>query len=189
MQSDEELIRELRQGNQIAMEILVKRHYKSVFAYLYRYSGDYHTSYDLTQETFIKMVRHIDNLSQEESFKHWLLKIALNTCRDYYRSRSYKARQLSNEWTEETADSSYHQVDIIDSRIESDSVKSAVMELPDYQRETIILRFYQDLKIKDIADLTSVGEPTVKSRINQGLSKLKAIMERGVNHDKKKNAR
>ncbi|MBP1995169.1 RNA polymerase sigma factor [Paenibacillus eucommiae] len=186
MQSDEELIKELQQNIQSSMEVLIKRHYKMVFAYIYRYSGDYHTSYDLTQETFIKMVRSIDSLTQYESFKHWLLKIALNTCRDYVKSRGYRNGQASSEWNEAIADSSAQLVDMFEKKVETAAVKAALLELPPYQRETIILRFYQDLKIKEIADLSAVGEPTVKSRIKQGLSKLKAIMERSVTDDRKK---
>ena len=186
MHSDEELVRELRQGSESAMEDLVKRHYQMVFAYIYRYSGDYHTSYDLTQETFIKMVRNVDSLVQQESFKVWLLKIALNTCRDYFKSRSYKTGQVSGEWNEAIAEDKAHVVDLFERKTESASVKAALMELPSYQRETIILRFYQDLKIKEIASLTSVGEPTVKSRIKQALSKLKTIIEKEDEDDQKR---
>lgn len=195
MQSDEELIKEVRKGIQSAMEVLIKRHYKTVFAYIYRYCGDYHASYDLTQETFIKMVRNIDYIEQGARFKHWLLKIALNCCRDYFKSKPFKNGQALSEWNEAIGDLNdlnrlnNNLFDIFDKKLESASFKSAVLKLPSNQRETIILRFYQDLKIKEIAEMTAVGEPTVKSRIKQALSKLKGIMERGAGDDKKRDSR
>ncbi len=183
MQSDEELIQELHKGIESSMEVLIKRHYSIVFSYIYRQTGDYHTSYDLTQETFIKMVRSIGTVTQGQSFKLWLLKIALNTCRDYFKSKSFKTVQASSEWKEEYEDRRL--IDYFDKKLESAAVQAAIMELPDYQRETIILRYYQDLKIKDIAHVTAVGEPTVKSRIKQGLSKLKQLMERRSLYEQK----
>jgi len=186
LQSDEQLIRDMQQGVQSAMEIFIKRHYNLVFAYIYRYCGDYHMAYDLTQETFIKMVRSIATVIHHENAKLWLLKVALNTCRDYSRSRASKLTKASNQWEENfAAASGAGQPDPFEQTVENAVVKEAVMALPDYQRETIILRFYKDLKIKEIASLTDVGEPTVKSRIKQGLSKLKGMMERGKQDDNK----
>lgn len=186
MQSDERLIHELKQGIQSSMEILIKRHYNMVFAYIYRYSGDYHTSYDLTQETFIKMVRYIDSVSQRDRFKYWLLKIALNTCRDYFKSRAFKTAEMSKEWDESMENTSGNLFDMFEHKVDSIWIRDALLILSPLQRETIILRFYHDLTIREISELSSVGEPTIKYRINKGLSKLKKQLERIPSHEKKK---
>lgn len=188
MQSDEQLIAEIKQGVESSLEVLVKRHYPMVFAYIYRNVHDYHLSYDLTQETFMKMLRHLDSLTKQASFRHWLLKIALNTCRDHYNSRGYRIGQRSTEWDEEREDmqdKSQQVVDLLEHKAQREEVKEALLALPIYQRETVILRFYHDLKIKDIASLTQATESTVKSRLKQGLAKLKARMERGQRIDQK----
>lgn len=189
MQSDEQLVEEMRLGVQSSMEVLVKRYYKIVFAYIYRYVNDYHLAYDLTQETFVKMLRHADSLTRQSSFRYWLLKIALNICRDYFNSRSFRNGQRSVELDEqnEAALEEPQVIDMLDRKAESVAVQAALMALPTYQRETVILRFYHDLKIKDIASLTKATESTVKSRIRQGLSKLKSLMERSDIVDKKRN--
>lgn len=189
MQSDEQLIAEIKQGVESSMEVLVKRHYPMVFAYIYRNVHDYHLAYDLTQDTFMKMLRHLDSLTKQASFRHWLLKIALNTCRDYYSSRGYRIGQRSTEWDEERVDMQEERqqvVDLLERKAQSEEVKEALLALPVYQREAVILRFYHDLKIKDIASLTQATESTVKSRLKQGLAKLKAGMERGERIDPKK---
>lgn len=190
MQRDEELIGEVRLGNQSALEVLIKRYYKMVFAFTFRYVGDYHAAYDLTQETFLKLVRSIHKLQQEDSFKPWLLRITLNTCRDYLRSRSYKERQQSAEYREELIGSGTggQVVQLEDRQADRAEITDAMMELPAYQREAILMRFYHDMKIKDIAGLTAVSEPTVKSRLKQGLAKLRKRLERNEVRDKKKDS-
>jgi len=204
MQSDEKLIGEVRLGNQSALEVLIRRYYNMVFAYTFRQIGDYHVAYDLTQETMIKLVRTLHTLQQRDSFKPWLLRIALNTCRDYYRSRSYKERQQAAEFRVEAGEGGtsgqtsrlthgqtrgqmHSQIIPLDA--DRAEIADAMSELPPYQRETILLRFYHDLKIKDIAGLTAVGEPTVKSRLKQGLAKLRKRLERNEVRDKHKDSR
>ncbi|MDQ0253560.1 DNA-directed RNA polymerase specialized sigma24 family protein [Evansella vedderi] len=83
---DEELIEEIKNGSQAAMEVLIKKQYKTIFAYVYRKVGDYHLAYDMTQEVFIKMMKSINEYKGGGKFQHWLLKIAVNHCRDYFRS-------------------------------------------------------------------------------------------------------
>jgi RNA polymerase sigma factor (sigma-70 family) len=186
MQTDDELIIEIRKGIQSAMEVLIKRHYKIVFAYIYRNLGEYHMAYDLTQETFVKMVKNLHSYSVRGNFQHWLLKIALNTCRDYYKSRAYQTTSKSNPLEEAQFENNTKIIDLIEQKLESNQIRNAIMELPSYQREAIILRFFHDLKIQKIAEITSSGEPAVKSRIIQGLSKLKTILGRDKDYEKKR---
>ncbi|RXZ81330.1 sigma-70 family RNA polymerase sigma factor [Paenibacillaceae bacterium] len=189
MQTDEQLLKEIRQGIQSAMEVLVRRHYQTVFAFIYRQIGDYHLSYDLTQETFIKMVRNAQFVDQTDRFQHWLIKIALNTCRDYFKSKGYKTARSSQPWPERFDPGDESIIDLFERKTDSALVKEALLTLPEQQRESIVLRFYHDLKIKEIAALTSAPEPTVKSRIKQGMMKLKSIFERSSDHDQEERQR
>ncbi|WP_020617807.1 RNA polymerase sigma factor [Paenibacillus daejeonensis] len=185
MYTDEELAGRLQRGDPEALDALIRRHYQLVFAYIYRCTGgDYHTAYDLTQETFIKLVRAAGTLASGDSLKPWLLRIALNTCRDYYRSRTYKSRQ-SAPYQEELATTTDRVVHLGKDLEDREELERLLSLLPDYQRETMILRYYHDLKIKEIAEVMSVGESTVKSRLKQGLDKLRQRFGRREKHDKK----
>lgn len=62
---------------------------------------------------------------------------------------------------------------------EEEKIKNAILGLPEYQKEVIILKFYHDLKIREIAEITKSNESTVKSRLKQGMAKLRNIMQRG----------
>lgn len=190
MQTDDELAALLQRGDKQALDTLIRRHYQLVFAYLYRCTGDYHTACDLTQETFVKLVRAAGTQVKPESLKPWLLRIALNTCRDYYRSRAYKSQRNSTDLQEERLESPQAEIVPLGQRQEErEELEAWLATLPDYQRETMILRYYHDLKIKEIAEVTAVGESTVKSRLKQGLDKLRRQWKRRESDESKSNQR
>lgn len=165
------------------MEVLVKRHYKNIFAYIYRKVGDYHLAYDLTQETFVKMMKAIDNYKPYGKFSNWLLTIAVNQCRDYFRSSKYKQQDNEQEFHEWIPDEKENIAQLLNKKVESERVRIALQQLPDYQREAIILQYYHDLKIKEIAKITHSKEATVKSRLRQGIQKLQILFREENEND------
>lgn len=177
--TDEELIEEIKNGSQAAMEVLVKKHYRSIFAYVYRKLGDYHLAYDVTQEIFIKMIKSIHNFKHKGQFKNWLLTITVNHCRDYFRSAKFKQKSTELELDDSIKDERGNVLDLLSKKIESEQMKEVIQQLPEFQREVIILRFYHDLKIKDIAYITNNKEATVRSRLKQGMQKLKNSFKGG----------
>lgn len=183
MPTDEELLDEIKLGSQAAMEVLVKKHYKYIFAYVYRKVDDYHLAYDLTQEVFVKMMKALHQYKEKDKFKHWLLKIAVNHCRDYFRSRSFKQKEKEGELAPKIVDQKNNVWDLISKKENSESVKAALEQLPEYQKEAIILRFYHDLKINEIASMTDSKESTVKSRLRQGQVKLKKLLKGVIQSD------
>lgn len=177
MQSDEQLVKEILTGNQSAMEILINRYYKMIFSYIYRYTGEYDSSYDITQDVFIKMMKSLNRYDvKAASFKTWIFKIALNTSKDFLKKSSYRLETKVEQIDENITDNSGNIVDIL-SRIEKrEEVKRAINELPDFQREVVILKFFYDMKIRDIAQITDSNESTVKSRLHQGILKLRNML-------------
>lgn len=74
-QSDNQLIKEILNGNEAAMELLVKRYYAMIQSFIYRLTGDYNLSYDLTQEIFIKMMKGLNRYDYRKGdFKPWIQK-------------------------------------------------------------------------------------------------------------------
>ena len=176
-QTDEKLIKEILKGNESAMEILVKRHYDLVHSYIYRATNDYNISYDITQDVFIKIMKNIDKYNLENGkFKNWLLKIAVNTTKDYFKSRTYKQRiencDIENHQIEDTS----NVIDIISKKEEAIKIKEAIENLPHLQREAILLKYYNDLKIKEISSITGDNENTIKSRLFNGIRNLKKLL-------------
>lgn len=176
-QSDEKLIKELIKGNESAMEILVKRYYDLVYSFIYRNTSDYNTAYDITQDVFIKMMKNIDKYQIENGkFKSWLLKIAVNTTKDYFRSKIYKQINQSYDIDNHEIEDKANVVDILSKKEEAIKIKEAIKNLPKLQREAVILKYYNDLKIKEISNITGENENTIKSRLFNGVKNLKKLL-------------
>lgn len=168
---EQALIKKVQSGDDDAMNSLISGYYQSIFAFFYKNTGNYHQSKDLTQEVFIKMVAGISKYRPKSPFKNWLFTIASNHLKNYYRTLS-----SHYEWTEITDECIKTTNDIANIALEND-IKVALRHLPPEQRETVILRYYNDFSIKEISKITGAMETTVKARIRYGLEKLKTELE------------
>lgn len=171
------LIKEILKSNNAAMELLVKENYNMVHSFVYRFIGDYNMAYDITQEVFIKMMKNLKRYKFENcNFKSWLLKIAANTCKDYFKSSTYKQRISSSDIDDMNIKDDKNVIDILEKNEKIQNVKNAVMNLPENQREAVILKYYHDLKIREIANITGQNENTVKSRLFNAIKNLKKVI-------------
>jgi RNA polymerase sigma factor (sigma-70 family) len=143
---------------------------------------------EVTQKTFISMCRNLAGLQDVARFKSWLYKIAVNYCREEAR-RKKGSRSLSFDvvWNREAEDSprwessgqryhnpesQYHQHEL------SDILQEALLQLNDEQREVVIMKEYEGLKFREIAEVLNISENTVKSRMYYGLDGLRKILEK-----------
>lgn len=116
------------------------------------------------------MVAGISKYRPKTPFKNWLFAIASNHLKNYYRTLSRRPECVEITEYITAAD------DTADIGAESD-IKAALEHLPPRQRETVILRYYNDFSIKEISKITGAMETTVKARIRYGLEKLKTELE------------
>ncbi|HET7627081.1 MAG TPA: sigma-70 family RNA polymerase sigma factor [Bacillales bacterium] len=189
MSGERQLIEEILQGSEAAMEVLTRNYYKPIFAFVYRKVGNKDIAYDLTQEIFIKMMKKIDTYGNKGSFKSWLFTLAVNHCRDFWKSADYKATARQAELSEHLPSDKSDVPYIFEKKQQREHVKAAIEALPEYQKEVILLRYYHDLKIKEIAEVTGSKEPTVKSRLRQGLAKLEYFLKRGEDDERERSRR
>lgn len=187
--TDEELAREFQAGNEAAFETLVYRYHARLVGYLFRMSHNYHLAEDIVQECFIRLYTSIGRYKFPAPFKPWVYAIAVNAFRDYTRS-AYARRVVPDSAASGCAGSSLggrsgvraggasaSSEDLMLRKAERDEVIRALSKLSDIYREVIVLRFYEDLKIGEIAEVLGVPEGTVKSRLAMAVSKLKAAFE------------
>jgi len=105
--NDKKLIKEIKKGSEVALEVLMQKYYKGIYSFITRRIGDSYTAYDLTQEVFIKMLNSVNAYNEEKGkFENWLLTIAINRCRDFYKSKGYKMKAYEVQITESIKDSS-----------------------------------------------------------------------------------
>lgn len=184
---DQHLIREILCGSEAAMEVLTRKYYKTVFAFIYRKVGNKDLAFELTQEVFIKVIKRIDSYKGQGSFKSWLYSIAINHCRDYWRSAEFQRMSQQIELPETLANEKTSVSYIFEHKETREQVKRAITSLPDYQREAIILKYYHQMKIHEIAEVTNSNVSTVKSRLKQGIGKLSKLLKRGEEDEQQKN--
>ena len=157
------IINKIKMGDPDVFFILVHKYYDSVYFYCVRRCyGDCDIASDLTQDIFLKLVESLPRYRFIGKFQNYLYTMAVNTCNNYLKKRHIEQIELTDNFTTER----------------KETVQKALDLLPEIQREVVILRYYHDLKVKDIATITGVGVSTVQSRIYQGLRKLEKVLER-----------
>lgn len=167
--------------NPDAWDILVHKYYDSVYFYCVRRCyGDCDIASDLTQDIFLKLVESLPRYRFIGKFQNYLYTMAVNTCNNYLKKRHIEQIELTDNFTTDLDTSLIDEI-LHDERKET--VQKALDLLPEIQREVVILRYYHDLKVKDIATITGVGVSTVQSRIYQGLRKLEKVLEREEFYD------
>lgn len=165
--NDRQLIHEIHMGRTELLNDIIGKYYRDVYGFCAYLTGNPDEAYDLTQETFLKFIQYVDSY-RYRNLKSYLLMIARNICMDYFRGK--KAVIVPPEEVPEIA--------VQESGYARSEIKSWLFEelqlLSAEQREAIILYYYGDLQMKEIARITGVGLSTVKSRIRQGCQKIKA---------------
>lgn len=155
------------------MDLLVQ-HQGSLFAYLYRMCGDADQAEELMQETLIRALCAAERYRPETNLKNWLLSIATNLLRDQWRRKKRWGTFLSlEEWHREAPDSTD---DAVLRGLDYEQVRRALLELPMEHRSVILLRYYHDMSYEEIARALAVPIGTVRSRIHNGLLRLKRLL-------------
>ncbi|MGI6358822.1 MAG: RNA polymerase sigma factor [Bacillota bacterium] len=178
MVSDEDLCQQLQSGSEAALEALVHRYHGPIFGYVYRQVHEEAAAQDLVQETFIRVCTRIGQYRYPEPFRPWLYRIALNICRDYWKSAYYQQRQRTESISAGLLDDCANVACIYDWQETRAEVRRAILSLDETYREVLVLRFYQDLKLAEIADILQAPLGTVKWRLFQALRLVKDLLRK-----------
>jgi RNA polymerase sigma factor (sigma-70 family) len=179
--SDRLLVSRYIDGNEGAFEVLVKRHKSKIYTAVYLIVKDKYVAEDLLQETFIKAINTIKGgrYNEEGKFLPWIMRIAHNLAIDYFRrAKRYPTIVMENgnnvfntmEFSEDSAESL---------QIRKDShtkLRKLIQELPDSQREVLIMRHYMQMSFQEIAEATCVSINTALGRMRYALINLRKKM-------------
>ena len=148
--------------------------YQSYFESVYRYalslSGNTQTAEEITQETFFKAWKHYDRFRGEANEKTWLMRIAMNHCKDQLKSAWFRNndRSVSTDSLPEGA---------VPFEERDDTVTRAVMSLPPKLKEVTLLRWYQGMTLEEMTSVLRVPRSTVNYRLKKAKSMLKGELE------------
>lgn len=186
--TDEQLVSLIQQGNASAFNSLSERWESSLYRFIRRMMGNSEDARDVCQEAWAKAYQNIGSLREGAKFRAWIHYIALNLCRDKFRSLKAKAIHASYEegGLETLPDGAGRSAQWAATKnVEQTSLKTllddVLRELPAEQRTAIVLREYQGFTSEEIAEITGVPAATVRSRIFYGFKALRRMLgERGV---------
>lgn len=182
-QSDRQLLEAYRAGNPDAISQLIARHSKRVYDYIYMMVKDAELADDLHQETFVKVVKVIDQGRYTDTgrFVSWVMRIAHNQVIDHFRSQKHD--HTINEssagfdiiGTQRLSEGSVED-QIVSDQIAAD-LRKLIEQLPDEQREVVKMRYYANMSFKEIAESTDVGINTALGRMRYALINLRKMIK------------
>lgn len=161
----------------LAQEVLIehiKENQEKLYRIAYTYTKNQETALDVVQEAITKSLENINKLRNEEYVKTWFYRILINESLQHIkknkRNNLYEIENLENEIAD------YSEIPI-----ENIEIYKCINKLNEKIRTVIILRFFEDMKIEEIAYSTRTNENTVKSRLYKGIQELKKMIEGGKN--------
>lgn len=179
---DSELITQYRNGSEAAFDLLVDRYQSKVFTTIYLIVKDQYVAEDLLQDVFVKVVQtiHSDRYSEEGKFQPWLMRIAHNMAIDHFRKSKRYPTILMEDGSNLFNSLMFAEASVEDHRVKEETlemVKKLIEELPEAQKEVLVMRHYLDMSFQEIADQTGVSINTALGRMRYALIHLRKKMK------------
>jgi RNA polymerase sigma-70 factor (ECF subfamily) len=177
------LVKNYISGDESALASLIERHQSKIYGFIYSKVNDRDLSDDIFQDTFIKVIRTLKTKSynEEGKFLPWVMRIAHNLVVDHFRKAKKMPFQRETEeysiFNYMTDNAPTVESQMITEQVEADLTR-LLDELPADQKEVLVMRMYQDLSFKEIAELTGVSINTALGRMRYALLNLRKIIEK-----------
>lgn len=167
------LVRRAKKGNKEALLQLIMSEKDVYYKLAFTYMGNSHDALDAMEDMIVRLYEKIDQLKKEDAFYSWSKTILVNSCKGLLQKRNKLV--LFDDWNTTSEIGLPHALtsDPYSSSDQKMDMQALLMHINDYQREAIQLKYMHDLDYQTIADITNVSIGTVKSRIFQGLKRLR----------------
>jgi RNA polymerase sigma factor (sigma-70 family) len=176
--ADEQLMSLVAKKDKRAFEVLYERYSRSMVNYFYRMLWqDEEKAQDFMQELFMKLVNKPHLYDSKRAFKTWLYSIANNMCKNEYRKQEIRKVTSYEVKGDVQGSSDAHTIRSIDHAAFLEELEEALQDMDEVRRSTFVMRFRQDMSIKEISDALECSEGTVKSRLFYTLKKLNARLK------------
>lgn len=176
--NDIKLVQACQRGEKQAFDELITLYYPYVTKFLYKLTLNETLNDDLVQDTFVKLIRNIDkfDIHGKAAFATYLMTIAKNCYLDYLRkNRNYQFQSLEDQDIEDA----FKVEDKVLNNLEYDELMKEIENLPWEQGQAIKLKYVEELTLQEIAEIFHTQPKTIKSRIHEGVVKLRKLMNKG----------
>ncbi|QLE02541.1 sigma-70 family RNA polymerase sigma factor [Galbibacter sp. BG1] len=180
---DSALVAKYIKGDEQSLEILINRHSQRIYSFIFSKVYDKDVTEDIFQDTFIKVIKTLKrgNYNEEGKFLPWVMRISHNLVIDHFRKNSRMPKfEGSDDFNifSVLGDSTLNaEKQIIKDQVETD-VKKLIDELPEDQKEVLLMRLYKDMSFKEIAEQTNVSINTALGRMRYAIINLRKMVEK-----------
>jgi RNA polymerase sigma factor (sigma-70 family) len=180
--NDAQLITYYVQGDEHALEMLIEKYQQRIFNFIFSKIHDRDLTEDIFQETFFKVIRTLKNgvYNEEGKFLPWVMRIAHNLVIDHFRKINRLPRYESNDDFDIFQFIGNSEISAEDALIDEQIVQDLqrlILELPEDQREVLLMRVYKDMSFKEIAENTGVSINTALGRMRYAVINLRKLIE------------
>ncbi|MDG3581927.1 MULTISPECIES: RNA polymerase sigma factor [Galbibacter] len=180
---DSALVASYIKGDEKSLEILINRHSHRIYSFIFSKVYDRDITEDIFQDTFIKVIKTLKrgNYNEEGKFLPWVMRIAHNLVIDHFRKSSrmpkFEGSDDFNIFSVLGDPSLNAEKQLIKNQVETD-VKKLIDELPEDQKEVLIMRLYKDMSFKEISEQTNVSINTALGRMRYAIINLRKMVEK-----------
>ncbi|PIB32608.1 RNA polymerase subunit sigma-24 [Gaetbulibacter sp. 5U11] len=181
--TDAILVSNYIKGDESALEVLITRHKQRIYSFIYSKVFDRDIAEDIFQDTFIKVIRTLKRgkYNEEGKFLPWVMRIAHNLVIDHFRKNN-RMPKFDNSGDFDIfsviSDTSLNaEKVIVKEQVESD-VRRLIDELPEDQKEVLVMRMYNDMSFKEISERTGVSINTALGRMRYALINMRKVIEK-----------
>ena len=177
------LVARYLRGDEKALEVLINRHSQRIYSFIFSKVYNRDITEDIFQDTFIKVIRTLKKgkYNEEGKFLPWVMRIAHNLVIDHFRRNSrmpkFEGNDDFNIFSVLGDPSLNAEKQLIKDQVECD-VQKLIAELPEDQREVLIMRLYKDMSFKEIAEITGVSINTALGRMRYAIINLRKLVEK-----------
>lgn len=178
---DVELINRCKRGEKAAFSELIAKYHPYVHKYLLKASEDPNLAEDLVQESFIKIIRSMDQFDPHGTarFSTYLIAVARNCLIDHYRRERKRAADVPLEEAFAIEAEGKPLQELVGDKLQQQEILEWMEQLPREQRIVIRMKYFEDLTLKEIGAILLLEPKTIKSRIHNGIVKLRRMMKGG----------
>lgn len=164
------------------IESLMRQYGNDVLRTAYMYVKDIHTAEDIFQDVFIKVNQKLSTFEGNSSIKTWIIRITINTCKDFLKSAWNRKVVPMMEYQEDAivSETDYEDVEKQDTK---ELIRKSVLSLPAKYKDIVLCVYFQDMSVTEAANALHIAEGTAKSRLSRARLKLKSLLEGRVSDE------
>ncbi len=166
---DEILMKQLNEGNRLAFELLYNRYFDKLVGFAVSFLGDVQKAEDVVQEVFMKIIDQPEQFDQDRKFSTWIYTVTGNKCRNLIRDEQNRAKIVSETRRDSESNTIHHDSDL---QLLTNKIQRTLATLSEKEKSLYVLRFEQELSIKEISAIVNIPEGSVKSGVYYLLKKF-----------------